>query len=329
MASSNPCYPLDRNGQLGGMTEEVSRYRSVCGWVVLGYILALLILPPLVGFRLDYRGVAQLYAVVAIPAITLPYVRWRKLTAIQPAVEVTVFVLAILPTFLVLTFAAMRMNFPLQDALLVRLDQAMGFDWPSYLRLVDRSAIASVVLAAAYESVFFQLTLLPLLLCASKLAGRAYQLVACYGLLVAISTAIAVFFPSVSAYGGHAFDSSTLSNVNSYNGYFFLKSFDAIRTDPNFVLGAGTAAGIVTFPSIHAGVAALLAWGAWPSPILRYPFLLLNVLMAVGAITHGAHYLVDILAGLAIAWLVERLSQWLAGRAGARRTYVLAGAGSS
>jgi membrane-associated phospholipid phosphatase len=246
-------------------------------------------------------------------------VKWRKLVAIQPAVEVTVFVLAILPTFLVLTFAAMRLNFPLQDALLVRLDQAIGFDWPSYVRLVDRSAVASVVLGAAYESVFFQLTLLPLLLCASRLAGRAYRIVACYGLLVAISTAIAVFFPSVSAYGGYVFDGSTLSNVNSYNGYFFLKSFDAIRTDPTFVLGAGTAAGIVTFPSIHAGVAALLAWGAWPSPILRYPFLVLNVLMAVGAITHGAHYLVDIIAGLAIAWIVVRLSQWLARFAGSRR----------
>ncbi len=68
-----------------------------------------------------------------------------------------------------------------------------------------------------------------------------------------------------------------------------------------FVLDLDQAAGILTFPSVHAGVAALCAWAAWNSPLLRYPVLALNGAMAVSAITHGSHYLMDVIAGLGCA----------------------------
>ena len=66
-------------------------------------------------------------------------------------------------------------------------------------------------------------------------------------------------------------------------------------------MGAAAADGIVTFPSIHAGIALILAWAAWSSTALRYPLLVLNALMAIGAVTHGAHYFVDVIAGLLVA----------------------------
>lgn len=36
-------------------------------------------------------------------------------------------------------------------------------------------------------------------------------------------------------------------------------------------------------------------------PMLRYPIALLNVAMAISAISHANHYLVDVLAGLTIS----------------------------
>jgi membrane-associated phospholipid phosphatase len=35
--------------------------------------------------------------------------------------------------------------------------------------------------------------------------------------------------------------------------------------------------------------------------LLRLPFAILNLLMAVSAISHGGHYLVDIIAGFVVA----------------------------
>ncbi|HEY0291994.1 MAG TPA: phosphatase PAP2 family protein [Hansschlegelia sp.] len=49
------------------------------------------------------------------------------------------------------------------------------------------------------------------------------------------------------------------------------------------------------------GVAALCAWAAWDSRLLRYPVLLLNVAMAVSAVTDASHYAVDVIAGLGVA----------------------------
>ncbi len=59
--------------------------------------------------------------------------------------------------------------------------------------------------------------------------------------------------------------------------------------------------GILTFPSVHAAVAMLCAWAMWPIRPLRYPFLLLNILMTVSAVSHAGHYLADIIAGIGIA----------------------------
>jgi hypothetical protein len=123
-----------------------------------------------------------------------------------------------------------------------------------------------------------------------------------------MATTVATFFPSVGAYGGYNFDTATLTNVDASNGFGFLTGLEGVRTDPNFVLGPKTASGIVTFPSVHAGVAALMAWAAWPSA-LRYPVLALNFLMAVATVSHGAHYFVDIPAGLVVAVIAIRISR--------------------
>ena len=292
--------------------DEAEHYRRLAASVVIAFVLAMVTLPHVAGFQTDAWWLLRLYAVVGIPAATLPYIAWRNLKEMRPAVETTCLAMASLPAFIVCTFVAMRTNLSLQDALLVRWDQALGLDWPAFVRLVDTSPLASRLLGTAYESAFLQIVFVPLFLCACGFPGRAYRLIACYGLLVAISALVSVYFPSVSAYGGYHFDGSALQNVNSHNGYFFLDSFYAVRSEANFVLSQSTAAGIVTFPSIHAGTAALLAWAAWPSRVLRYPIVALNVLMAIGTVTHGAHYFVDVLAGFAVAALSIRCSSLLA-----------------
>ena len=61
--------------------------------------------------------------------------------------------------------------------------------------------------------------------------------------------------------------------------------------------------GIITFPSYHAGLSLVSLWGFWASRMawLRWPGMTLAALTIAATPVDGGHYLVDVLAGVAIA----------------------------
>lgn len=124
-----------------------------------------------------------------------------------------------------------------------------------------------------------------------------------YYILCAISSVISIWYPALGTCVVYGIEAESLSNINAKFGYFFLEQFYAVREAGLFVMRLDESAGILTFPSVHAGVAALCAWAAWDVKWLRAPFGLLNVAMAISAISHGSHYLVDVIAGVAVAGL--------------------------
>ena len=66
------------------------------------------------------------------------------------------------------------------------------------------------------------------------------------------------------------------------------------------LLGLG---GIVTFPSFHAASAVLYAWALWPVRWMRPIVVLAFGAMLAATPINGGHYLIDIIAGTAIAVL--------------------------
>lgn len=61
--------------------------------------------------------------------------------------------------------------------------------------------------------------------------------------------------------------------------------------------------GMVTVPSFHACAATILSWAFWRYRWLRWPFLGINVGMALAAVPIGSHYIIDIFAGIAVGAL--------------------------
>jgi membrane-associated phospholipid phosphatase len=61
--------------------------------------------------------------------------------------------------------------------------------------------------------------------------------------------------------------------------------------------------GIVTFPSFHAASAVLYAWALWPVRWMRPIVVLAFTAMLAATPINGGHYLIDIIAGTAIAIL--------------------------
>src|SRR5258707_10224936 len=61
--------------------------------------------------------------------------------------------------------------------------------------------------------------------------------------------------------------------------------------------------GIIAFPSLHAAFALVLVAAFWPVPVLRWLGLAINTVMLISTPVDGAHYLSDLIAGLAVAAL--------------------------
>jgi membrane-associated phospholipid phosphatase len=72
--------------------------------------------------------------------------------------------------------------------------------------------------------------------------------------------------------------------------------------------------GIITFPSLHAALAVIVAAVLWPIPVLRWPVLGVNALMLAATPIDGSHYFIDVVAGIVLA-----LACLTAARAMARR----------
>jgi membrane-associated phospholipid phosphatase len=281
-------------------------------------LLAMLALPPLTGFSVDLGSFQAAFVLAAVLGAFLPYVHWRKLTPMVPALESMALGMALTPAVIALTYVAMRLNLPLADGLLIRADESLGLDWPAFIHWIDSSALAANLLFFAYLIFGPELILLPALLCAVGLPLRAYQVTLGWLLIGVFASAITSMFPSIAAYAGHGMTQDDLGNINIWLGTGFLDSFTAVRSQPDFVLGVTNASGIVSFPSIHAGAAILCIWAAWPSRLLRYPVLVLNALMIVAAIPYGAHYFVDIIAGCTVAAVVIAVMNRIASKSGAR-----------
>lgn len=254
--------------------------------------------------RIDFDPLVRLYGlIIVVFGAGIVYSILRDMPALRGALETvgSGFLLTI-PVGLA-TYVAIRFNMPLADDTLARMDAVLRFDWHGFIRFVDERPILAHSLNIAYYSFSFQLIGVPLLLVMFGMTVRAYVMVLAYGLIGFVSSAIFIWYPALSAYNVYGVAPFELSHINAYFGYAFLEQFHAVRSNPQFVFSLDEVQGILTFPSVHAAVAALCAWSLWNVKLLRYPFAVLNILMAISAISHGSHYLVDVVAGLGVALL--------------------------
>lgn len=270
-------------------------------WTVAVAYAAMAILVATDDIALDIASApyGYVFAVGTVPFAL--YANWRGMKLLASSLACVAALLLLTIPIVFSTYTVMNLAMPLADARLAAMDAAIGFDWPAFVAWIDAEPGMARLLAYAYSSLPYQLLVLPLLLSALGQPVRAYALIFAYALACLISSIAGIWFPAVGAYPFHGIGQGSLSNINVWFGYHFLEQFDAVRADGPFVFVLDAAAGILTFPSVHAAAAALCAWAAWGSRWLRYPFLALNALMALSAVSHGSHYVIDVIAGFGVA----------------------------
>lgn len=235
---------------------------------------------------------------------------WRKIRFIGIICEMAGAGMLLTAPVLVSTYLAMSLALPLADQELIAMDGVLGFDWVQFIYYVNATPWLELLLANAYSSFSFQLLFIPVLLVVLGATSRACAFVFAYGLLCFISSFISIWYPAEAAYLTFNITQADVPNIKMKFGYYFLEDFYAVRENAAFTINLEAAAGIITYPSVHVGVACLAIWAMWENVYTRYPFLILNLLMNLSAVSHGSHYLVDVIAGAGVAAVTVAFTSW-------------------
>jgi hypothetical protein len=280
------------------------------GFTFASFILmALLSFPS--PFTVEFGSFLPLLKISGFLYFVAAICQWRKIKYIGIACEILASGVVLTIPVLISTYIAMSFKLPLADAHLVAMDYALGFEWHALIALVHSNTLLEDILARAYTSFSYQLMAVPVLLVAFRNETRACAFVMGYGILCFISSFLAIWYPALGTYVTYGVSQADVPNIRAFFGFFFLDDFNAVRENPDFILSLEGAAGIVTYPSVHAGVACLIIWAMWANRFTRWPFLVLNCFMCLSAISHANHYLVDVIAGMGIAGLTASLVSWI------------------
>ena len=268
----------------------------------------------LLSMKIDFEPLLYLYGlIIVVFGSGILYASLRNMHPLRTALECVAYGFILTVPAAIATYLAIKVNMPLADEALVRMDAALHFDWHAFIRFMDEARLLAMSLAAAYFSFSFQLLGIPLLLVMLGRGPRAYAMVASYGLICFVASVISIWYPAFGTYVVYGVSQEQLSHINAEFGFYFLQQFNAVRSDPDFVFSINRLAGILTFPSVHAAVAALCAWTMWDVKWLRYPFAVWNSMMAISAVSHANHYLVDVIAGVGVAGLVIAVVSMICG----------------
>jgi PAP2 superfamily. len=90
--------------------------------------------------------------------------------------------------------------------------------------------------------------------------------------------------------------------IAAHTGY--VAQMQALRDGTLLRIDLRHAEGLVVFPSFHAALALLLAWGASGLRRLRWGFWIWSGAIVLVTPSEGGHYFVDVFAGVALAILV-------------------------
>lgn len=201
---------------------------------------------------------------------------------------------------LLCSYAAAVAAMPYRDAELLAIDQWLGFDRTSYLRVFTDSPWKVDLSNFIYLSMLPQLALTPLFLIITKRMEHLQRFVAAYGIALISTIAIFVFVPAVGAFVYFDLTPAQYAAL-PIDVYTPARTLDALRSGSLKIIRLDNLEGLIAFPSFHTAAAVLYGWALWPIKLIRWPIATLNLAIISTTPVCGAHYAIDVIAGAAVA----------------------------
>jgi hypothetical protein len=199
-----------------------------------------------------------------------------------------------------LSYIAATSGFPLQDAMLEAWDRHLGVDWTEVLAFVSSRPGLQNILLVAYSSFALQTVTTVLVL---GIAGQLTRLSTFINAFVATTLIIVAVSAVAPAAGPWLF---LAIQPESANGFLPASStswpvFLGLRDGTLHTVYGLNSEGIITFPSLHAALGVLFPAALWRVGGVRWIALALNSLLLIATPAYGSHYVVDVIAGIAVA----------------------------
>jgi len=216
-----------------------------------------------------------------------------------------------------LSYVAGKLNWPLQDEALLAIDRALGLDPEPIARYINDHPWLADLLARSYGLIKWPLLGVPVVLTLTARYVRLQVFMLAMSFALAVTIAISALVPAIGTYYGLQIPAAHFPEINTavYAGQ--LRDILALRDGSLHELRLFFLSGIVSFPSFHAASAVLYMWALWPVRYIGGIAAALNALMIAATPAIGAHYLIDVAGGIALAaasiWVtkfcVERLGR--------------------
>jgi hypothetical protein len=190
---------------------------------------------------------------------------------------------------------------PMADDAIAAWDAALRLDWVAYVKFLNAHPPLFRLSGLLYLSSRYQVALLAIVL---GICGQYHNLNRFIGNLILGAVIISVVGGLLPALGGYYhFGMLTLDEAH------FGAITQAFHDGRETTIRLADVKGIITFPSYHAAMSMALILASGSLGYLRYPMVLINVGLIAGVPVHGAHYFVDVIAGIVIILAVDQV--WL------------------
>jgi PAP2 superfamily len=234
------------------------------------------------------------------PVLALSAAYRRRNGGIANMAEACALWFAFTPAVAVMSYLAASCAFPLQDVMMERLDRAIGFDWSAWHDAVLDRPILSWLLLLAYSSLIPQTMLSIIYFPATDRSARIGELLLLAAATAAATLLISAIWPTLGpcAAKGPSFGACA---ANGGGDVTYLRDVLALRAGGPWHFELSAMEGIVTMPSYHTVMAVLLTYAFRRTGLVGYGIAILNLVMLLSIPPIGGHYLVDVLAGVALA----------------------------
>jgi len=278
------------------------RFSALAWQVTLGMTILVVVWFNIVGLRVSVHVTPDMMAYVPSYIFLIVYCRliWMKIEIARMLIAVGQLAIVIIMG-LMLSYAASTVPLPYRDAELLALDRWLGFEREAYMAFLKQHTGLRDVLYFAYTTIMHQTLLVCIVPLVVRRIDRLQAYIIAFAFAVTATCVIASFIPAANAliYVDKApIDLSTLPD----GGHSYFPTLEGLRAGTLRVIDFGGMEGLISFPSFHTANAILFVWALWPIRLLRLPMLVLNFLLIASTPLAGAHYLIDLIGGTAVAF---------------------------
>lgn len=265
-------------------------------------------------FTLDIRSTAlPILATAGLLTLSFAYRFWRPDEKVAGALTGVAQLIAFTAVGAPLSYLIASSGNPLWDETFHKWDIALGLNWRAYLEWVNTRPTLGLLLSAAYQSLTTQIAVAIMALGFTGRMLKMRVLVLSVMLSGVVTILVSGAMPAMAYFVHLGLQATDYPNISPAAAHVHVAPLQGLRDGSLRLISLHNMEGIITFPSYHAALGIILAYGFWAVPLLRWPGLILNIALVAATPIDGGHYFVDVMAGCSVAALSILAARTFAG----------------